>query len=243
MIDTRKVVTSVIASVVVVGVVVGLVLVFAIIPVPDFPPLADDPDPSILGTVAFIRSNGDELCLSTIPAGGGPEHEVLCDRDLNFTEFESGWTPDGMLVLLEYGPANQGYRIVDPQTGETLERIPFAQDSLIESPIGKGLTESSADQNLYIDGNRGAPQLVLAIQGESERILLEAEGPADYWFEWARFSPDEHWILLRDSEDRLIVVSATGDPRPRTLVEAIDFWMAASWFIEGYEEGTWSPAK
>ena len=55
MTDSRKAVISAIAAVVVVGLVVGLVLVLAVIPLPDFPSLADDPDPSISGTVAFAR--------------------------------------------------------------------------------------------------------------------------------------------------------------------------------------------
>ena len=55
MTDSRKVLISVVASVGVIGLVVGLVLTLAIIPVPAYPRLADQPDSSIPGTVAFSR--------------------------------------------------------------------------------------------------------------------------------------------------------------------------------------------
>jgi hypothetical protein len=241
MTDTRKVVLSIVASVVVVGLVLTLVLTLAIIPLPEYPDLADDPDSSIVGAVAFIRRD-DGQCISTIPAGGGAEHEVLCDEDIGFGEFAPGWTPDGLLVVQEFGPSGERFLIIDPETGDTVDRVPFDRPEAEREPISREPTPVSQDgSTVFAEGGRGEPRLLVESAGGTERTVLEAEGPADYRFEWVAWSPDGRWILLQDSEGRLIVVSAQGDPNPRILAEDIDGWMAAAWFIPGYVEGTWDP--
>ena len=128
MTDARKVVTSVIASVVVVGVVVGLVLTFAVIPLPDFPHLADNPDSQIQGRVAFAGWEDGDLCVSVVQASGGEPTEVVCDGNIGFGEFTPGWTPDGLLIIEEFGPRGEDFRLVDPVTGETVDRIAFQME-------------------------------------------------------------------------------------------------------------------
>lgn len=242
MTDTRKVITSIIASAVVIGVVVGLVLTFAVIPLPDYPSLADNPDPSISGTVAYARWDNGDLCVSTVAAGGGEAREVLCDRNIAFGEFAPGWTADGMLVLQDYGPASDVFRIVDPATGETIERVPFDLEKRAAEPYRTGNSTASADgSTVFTDGDRGNVRLVVRDSAGTDRTILEAEGPKNYWFEWSTWSPDGAWILVQDSEGRIIIIAAEGDPNPRILVEGVDGWMAAYWYMPGHSEGTWDP--
>ena len=244
MTDQRKVITSVVASVVVVGVVVGLVLAFAIIPLPEYPLLSDQPDSSIPGTVAFARWEQDGQCISTVPAGGGEEHLVICEDNIGFGEFAPGWTAEGLLVVEEFRPSGESFRLIDPDTGDTVERVPFEQTQVIREPIRiNAFAESRDGLSVEVDGSRGEPRLVIYGEGTAERTILSADGPADYWYDWATWSPDGNWILVNDSEGRVLVISPTGDPNPRILVEDIDSWMAASWFIDGYEEGTWDPRE
>jgi hypothetical protein len=239
MTDTRKVVTSIIASVVVVGVVVGLVLTFAFIPLPDFPHLADNPDSQIQGRVAFAGWEDGDLCVSVVEASGGEPTEVLCDGNIGFGEFSPGWTPDGLLIIEEFGPRGEDFRLVDPTTGETVDRIAFQLDE--GGPAGRDFAVYEDGLNVFIEEDRDAAQIILEDAEGNERIALEAEGPADYRFDWARLSPDRRWALIQDSEGRLIVIATEGDPNARILAEDVDGWMAAAWFIEGYEEGTWDP--
>jgi len=241
--DSRKVLISVVASVGVIGLVVGLVLTLAIIPVPAFPLLADQPDSSIPGTVAFSRWESDGQCISTLPAGGGEEHLVICDQNIGFGEFTPGWTPDGLLIIEEFRANSDLFRLVDPETGDTVERMTFEMESVAREPIRiNNFGVSTAGMTVEVDGPRGEPRLFVYGESTPERTVLAAEGgPADYWFNWAAWSPDAEWILVQDTEGRVLIVSATGDPNPRILVEDIDSWMGASWFIPGYEEGTWDP--
>jgi hypothetical protein len=244
MTDSRKVFISVVASVVVIGLVVGLVLAFAIIPLPDFPLLADDPDPAIPGTVAFARWENDGLCISTVPAGGGDEREIICEQNIGFGEFTAGWTPDGLLIVEEFRPNGEWFRLVDPDTAETVERVGFQQTSLGREPIPIRKFEENADGlTLLVEGPRGEPRLEVYGNGSVERTILSVDGPADYWFNSASWSPDGEWILLQDSEGRVLIVSPDGDPNARILTDDVDSWMAASWYIPGYEEGTWDPRE
>lgn len=243
MTDSRKAVISAIAAVVVVGLVVGLVLVFAFIPLPEYGSLADEPDSSIPGTVAFARWDDGDLCVWTIPAGGGDEREVLCDNNIGFGEISPGWTPDGMLVVEQFGPSKEVFRIIDPETGETIDRISFEQTGAFDGPVGREFVVTQDGLSVYVDGDRDSAQLLLESPSGSERVVLEVEGPADYRFDWARLSPDGEWILTQDSEGRLIIVAVEGDPNARILVDDVDGWMAAAWFMPGYEEGTWDPRE
>ncbi|NNC39189.1 MAG: hypothetical protein HKN95_00745 [Acidimicrobiia bacterium] len=243
MTDSRKVLISVVASVVVIGLVVGLVLTFAIIPLPDFPSLADDPDPSIPGTVAFARWDDGDLCVWTVPASGGEASEVLCDNNIGFGEISPGWTPDGLLVVEQFGPNREVFRVVDPETGETIDRISFEETGAYDGPVGRDFVATQDGLSVYVNGDRGEPQLILEVPSGSERIVLEVEGPADYRFDWARLSPDGEWILVQDSEGRVLIVSPDGDPNARILTDDVDSWMAASWYIPGYAEGTWDPRR
>lgn len=244
MTDSRKALVSVVASVVVVGLVVTLVLVFAVVTPPDFPLLESEPDPAIDGTVAFIHWDRDQQCLLTVPASGGPTTEVICEHDIGFGDFAPGWTPDGNLVVQEFGPRSEVFRIVDPRTGETIERVPFEESPAYDRPIQMHPFGESPDGLLVdVSGSRGEPELVVFERAGADQVVVSAEGPADYWFEWATWSPDGRWILFQDSEQRLIVVGASGTPGPRILVDDVDSWMGAAWYIPGYEHGTWDPTE
>ncbi len=242
MTDSRKVLTSVIASVVVIAVVVGLVLVFAIIPLPTFASLADEPDASIPGRVAFSQWDNGDLCIWTVDAAGGEEpHEVLCDTDIGFADLLPGWTPEGMLLVQEFRGESQAFRVIDPETGTTLNRITGDQVDTSRDPVGRDLYTAPDGSEVYTEQDPGSPRVVVQSPTGVEHTLLEVEGPKDYSFNQATWSPDGEWLLVQDSEGRLLILAAQGDPNPRILVDNSDNWSPASWFIPGYTEGTWDP--
>ncbi len=244
MTDSRKVIVSIVASVVVVGVVVGLVLAFAVIPLPDYPSLAENPDSTIAGTVAYARWDNGDLCISTVAAGGGESREVLCDRNIAFGEFAPGWTPDGMLVVQDYSPSSDVFRVIDPETGDTVDRVPLDMDKRAVEPYRMDQYAPASDgSTVFAEDNRGSVRLVVRSPNGAERTILEAEGPKNYWFEWSSWSPDGEWILVQDSKGRIIVIAAEGDPNARILVEGVDGWMSTFWYMPGYTEGTWDPRE
>jgi Tol biopolymer transport system component len=242
MTDSRKVLTSVIASVVVIGVVVGLVLVFAIIPLPTFASLVDEPDTSIPGTVAFSQWDNGDLCIWTVDAAGGEEpHEVLCDGNIGFADFLPGWTAEGMLLVQDFRGESQAFRVIDPETGTTLNRVTMDQTDTPRDPVGRDLYTAPDGSEVYTENDPGSPRVVVQSPTGVDRTILEVEGPKDYSFNQATWSPDGEWLLVQDSEGRLLILAAQGDPNPRILVDDSDGWSPASWFIPGYTEGTWDP--
>ena len=234
---------GIIASVVVLAVVLVVVLVFGVIPYPDFASLSAQPDPSIPGTIAFMQGD-DPPCAMTIPASGGPAFEVGCGWEMGGDGL--AWTVDGMLVTLDFRGPTPDYVVLDPATGAVIERLPADVDSpepLFERPdlaTHDGMTVM-AGSSAMLSRDRADKGAVIWVSREGDAaptVLLEVDGPRDYRFQWATWSPDGNWVLVSDSLDRLLIVSATGDPTPRILVEDVQSWSRPSWYIPGLTEGT-----
>src|SRR5687768_1081263 len=102
---------------------------FGIAPLPDYPSLADRPDPSIPGRIAFVRF-GERPCVHVVAAGGGDVRRLLCSEEETWERGEVAWfggpirwTRDGRIVVQAFGPAGPEAIVVDPETGRVLERI------------------------------------------------------------------------------------------------------------------------
>jgi hypothetical protein len=234
------VLVSIAGSVLVVGLVTWLVLAFAVIPVPEYPSLTESPDDAIAGTVAFVRwENGS--CLYTVPAAGGPDHEVMCT---NGGDLEPRWTPDGMLVVTQYDGGPGWWLIVDPATGREIERIRMGDEAAREFDRGYEAGDIDIDgATVFSRGDGGNPTIVIQSDDGTEREVVSLEGPRDYRIDSMIWSPDGRWILFTDSEERLLVVSVTGESRPRILAEDVSIWPWSSWYIPGYDHGTWDPRE
>ena len=132
---------------IVVALVLGLVVVgFFVVrdliafgrPAPEFPALADAPDPSLHGTVAYFAMVGDPKtqiqsgCVRVVAAAGAPSQDVLCVTDAGYdTGPQLAFLPDGRLEVTMFSwPTDQPLvvawqKIVDVRTGET-EDVPAA---------------------------------------------------------------------------------------------------------------------
>ncbi len=235
----RRAVVSIVAAVSVLTLVTAVIFVFGVIPLPDFPSLADQPDPSIPGTVAYVEF-GDTQCLTTVPASGGDTREVWCS--MNYVEYPS-WTADGLLVVLDDN-AEPTYLLIDPNTGTEVERIPQGNQTGEEPgplPYPSNVRQERADGAMvFTEGFRGGESSVIVrLDGTDQTILTVEDAPSDYSFIDTQWSPDGEWVLVSDSEGRLIIVGADGNPGARILMDGLERYGAqAAWFIPGNDTYT-----
>lgn len=229
----RRAIVSIVAAVSVLAVVTAIIFLFGVIPLPEFPSLADQPDPSIPGTVAYVEFD-DTPCLVTLPASGGDPDEVWCGRQ--YVEFPS-WTADGLLVVLDY-TQQPSYLLIDPTTGTEVDRIPQTSQPGEPVPLpypADGRQERPDGARVRADGLRGGEtSVVVRIDGTDQTILTVERAPSDYSFIEAQWSPDGAWVLVSDSEGRLLIVGADGTPGARVLVDGLQPYGAqAAWYIPG----------
>ncbi|MEI6620415.1 MAG: hypothetical protein WCP28_00720 [Actinomycetes bacterium] len=224
---SRRVVVGVVVAVLalVFAAVVTMVLVAVIEvtrPIPQFDSLAQNPDPSIHGTVAYFADRNG--CVRVVAASGQPSKDVLClpGQDVSKAEKlgkELGpqlvWLPDGRLQVTMFrmtdppGPGfNPGWqKIVDVRTGAVQDvpqadvpRSPDLATHSLTSPSGQTVTTVS-------DGGH----VVVALASASgSRTLLDVQGPGEYTYGLisAFWAPDYKWIA---ADDGRILVITTGE--------------------------------
>ncbi len=239
MADRRQIIALVAAGVVVIAV-TAVVFVVGVIPLPDFPSLAADPDPEIPGVVAFFRPGDEGPCLSTVPASGGAELEVLCEPGLDDYSGPE-WTAEGLLVAWAFEERGPLVVVIDPESGRELDRFATRRGPEEYKEYLPDRAQRADDAQLVTRSpERGEVVLEVRRSSGDFQELLRAKGPLDYDFLDLQFSPDGEWVLARDSEERLIVLGASGSPGPRVLVEEV---VSAAWFIPGNDTYTVDPAE
>ncbi len=226
--DQRPIWPFVVGAIVIALVVGGFFLVRDLIafgrPVPEFPSLADDPDPSLHGTVAYFamdekeKTQVTEGCVQVVAAAGAPSREVLC---ITQEEHEVGpqfaFLPGGQLEVTMFSRSPDQplvaawQKIVDVRTGE-VEDVPAAQ--LPEAPFGQGATVAPTGEQIGTDLQANTARLVLTRADGVSRTLWSADVPPDYGIE-AIWAPNWEWVLAYDG--RLLVVTLDDPARIRLL--------------------------
>lgn len=225
----NRAVLAVSASVVVILAVLVAVLVFGVIPLPNYPSLADNSDTSIPGAVAFITDDNPP-CLGVVQASGGPTTELRC----GVVEVGTlGWTSEGLIVTIDFSSAAPRYLLIDPVSGEVVDTVPT--DFEEPKPLAWESQSTRADGAVLItDNNRGTATVKVRVPNQEPTSILSTEGPQDYSFDVATWSPDGQWVLVVDSEGRILIVGESGTPTARLLLEGASRWMNAAWYIPGY---------
>lgn len=193
-------------------------------PVPDFESLADDPDRSLHGTVAYFAMDETEKtqvesgCVQVVAAAGTPSREVLCiTRQDHEVGPQLAFLPDGRLAVTMFSrPPDEPLvaawqKIVDVRTGET-EDIPAPQ--LPEAPFGQGATVTPTGEQISTDLQANTARLALTDADGVSRTLWSADVPPDYGIE-AIWAPNWEWVLAYDG--RLLVVTLDDPARIRVL--------------------------
>ncbi|MFQ5966550.1 MAG: TolB family protein [Acidimicrobiia bacterium] len=243
MTSRTRVIIAAVSSAVVLLAVVGIILAFGLIPVPEYPSLAENPDPSIPGTVAystFEERDGEfgRECVYVVPAGGGDARLLSCGQEFGFA---LAWTADGLLATesFEFGPA---IVVLDPQTGQEVDRIDFTGGFNGEPPDEEIFSLVHIDRSRRPDGARvetgrehgpGSSITVRLPDGTTHELISVTEAPPSYAFFESQWSPDGQFVLTADSEGRLIVIRAEGAPEPRVLADRHEGHGAAAWYIPG----------
>lgn len=223
-----------------VALVAGIVLVRDVIETssdrPHFPSLAETPDPSLQGTVAYFE--GSSRCVWIVAAAGQPSKEVLCLPPVDVgkpaevgtkeTDPQLVWRADGRLEVTVFRAAmgkgappsfRAGWqKVVDVRSG-VVEDVPAADvPSALNvttrptvSPDGRRLTTTS-------DPESGRVEVTLT-DANGTRTLLSAHGPGNYTYglDAAFWAPNWQWVAAFDG--RILVITTGDQPVTRVLTD------------------------
>lgn len=217
----------------------ALVWAFGVAPLPDYPSLADRPDPSIPGRVAFLRWGAQPPCLYVVLARGGVPRRLRCadgqGDDTDWLGGPVGWTRDGLVVVQAFGPSGPRAIVLDPETGRTLERIRGEAPLFTRTVPTDGSVRKDGARLLVRRSDRTATVGIAPPDGRPIEVA-RVSGPPGFAFGEALWSPDGDWILVRDSNQNLLVLPAREGARPRLLAERVSGPLA--WHIPGVVAGT-----
>jgi hypothetical protein len=215
--------------------------------VPTFVSLAEHPDASLQGTVAYTTA---DRCIRIVAAAGQPSKDVLCLGPLQLDPAKvvvAGkemvapqlvWRPDGRLEVTGFrvnvGPETAGkapvytagwQKIVDVRTG-TIEDVPAA-----DLPSAPNLTTrptvSPSGQRLSSTSNGQTGQVKVTLTDQAgTRTLLSAHGPGEYgYFLYSVFwAPHWQWVAVDDG--RILITTTGALPVTRVLVDGSGDWGA-----------------
>lgn len=215
--DRRGVLLVLLVLVPVGGFFFGRALWWSLKPAPDFPSLAQTPDPSLHGSIAFLKPHPDDNCIFVVAASGGQPEKAACVEGA-----EGGgtleWLEDGRIQLTGYGNAQEPdkWRVfVDVETGDVesvpKDQIPEQPDDPMESPGPNG-------EKVASEGGHGTLKVTLTTE-DGKRTLLSVGAPDTYAWSLPAWSPDGEWFVVKDDLDRLLLVTTSDPSQTRVLVE------------------------
>jgi hypothetical protein len=197
--------------------------------VPQFPSLAEHPDSSLQGTVAYYNEQTPQ-CVKVVAAAGRPV-KTFCLQWPASTPAKNAkegkpvgpqlaWLPDGRLQVTMFRmtpPAKPGavpalhrgwQKIINMRTGK-VEDVPAAEvpsqpnrsTQRMVSPTGQRISWTSRDGRIK----------VMLTGRNTTRTLLSAQGPGEYTYglNSAFWAPNWQWIA---AEDGRILIITTGHP-------------------------------
>jgi hypothetical protein len=197
--------------------------------VPQFPSLAEHPDSSLQGTVAYYNEQTPQ-CVKVVAAAGRPV-KTFCLQWPASTPAKNAkegkpvgpqlaWLPDGRLQVTMFRmtpPAKPGavpalhrgwQKIINVRTGK-VEDVPAAEvpsqpnrsTQRMVSPSGQRISWTSRDGGIE----------VMLTDRNGTRTLLSAQGPGEYTYglNSAFWAPNWQWIA---AEDGRILIITTGHP-------------------------------
>lgn len=190
--------------------------------VPGFASLADAPDATLVGTVAYLDWEMD-ACLRVVPAAGGATRTVVCLEGVNAgAGAVLDWLDDGRVAVTMYG---EWQRIVDVGSGAVVD-VPVDQVPSV-APDRRPANVSGDGRRLTATNDGGNAQIVLE-EGGSTRVLLDAQGGDTYDIGTPQWSPDETFVITPDSAARLLVTTIGDEPLTRVLATELGGSFAAT---------------
>ncbi len=191
---------------------------------PDFPVLADNPDPALQGTVAYFDVGS--ACVRLVAAAGRPARDVLC---LPATEGKVpglfgpllAWLPDGRLQVTAYFQAEDlsffaGWQeTIDVATGAVEETA--EGDLPAAPPAVAGPAAGPNGERIESTSEGGRVEIVLT-GAAGTRTLLSTRGDVDYCIEASpTWSPDGEWVVVEDCHGRILLITVAEPAVTRLL--------------------------
>jgi hypothetical protein len=208
--------------------------------VPTFPSLAEAPDTSLRGTVAYF--DNATRCVRVVAASGTPSKDVYCLPPEGSSQMKQlgkptgpqlVWRPDGRLevTLFRWMPskdtkspppiAADWQKVFDVTTGAVAD-VPHADLPL--SPVDVNPTtvnERGERIRTDFDAPSGQGKVTLTTPSGT-RTLLSVSGPGEYTYVLASatWAPGGDWIATTDTGEggRILVITPSQPPRTRILV-------------------------
>jgi hypothetical protein len=197
-------------------------------PLPTFPSLAEHPDPSLHGTVAYYAD--DTRCIRLIAAAGTPSRDLWClAPEGPSTWVTTGkpvgpqlvWRPDGRLEVTMFRmkptkdtksapPLTRGWqKVIDVRTG-AVEDVPTADAPETPNLATQPTVNAQGEQlRTNFDAGTGKAEVTI-ITRSGTRTLLSVHGPGEYSYGFGPvfWEPNGKWIAATD-DGRILVI----DPR------------------------------
>lgn len=208
-------------------------------PIPDFPSLTAQPDPSLKGTIAYTAPTG---CVRLISASGARQKDLYCLPKEDGSQIakvgkEVGpqlvWRPDGRLEITMFrmdfaamkdqkkAPPLVGawQKIVNVETG-AVEDVPAGQVPTALNRSSRKTVDPGGRRVVAVsDGLTGKVRIDL-VEVAGTRTIMSAHGPGKYGYSLgaAFWSPNWQWVAADDG--RILVVTTGKNPTTRILVTA-----------------------
>ncbi len=203
---------------------------------PEFPSLAEHPDRSLHGTVAYANDTG---CVRIVAASGSPSKDVYCipRKDLEVKPKQGMkpagpqlvWLPDDRLEVTMFfwtppsGGAPPLYRagwqkIIDVHTGRAVD-VPAQQvPSTPRSSPGPTVSPNGEQVRYTSDPSTGRVKVTLT-DAKGTRTLLSARGPGEYTYGFGPvfWAPNWQWIAASD-DGRILIITPATPSQTRVLV-------------------------
>lgn len=203
---------------------------------PKFPFLAETPDRSLHGAVAYFATNS---CVRVVAASGQTSRDVLCIEPSEVLAPRENskpvgpelvWRADGRLEVTMFrmsvakGQApsySAGWQtVVDVRTGVAQE-TPTADLPTSWNTTTRATTNASGQKLSIYNSSSGTGKIrvTLTEANGAARTLLSVQGPGEYTYHLysAFWSPDGQWIAADDG--RILVITPGNPAVTRVLVD------------------------
>ncbi|HEX9259514.1 MAG TPA: hypothetical protein VF855_08240 [Acidimicrobiales bacterium] len=199
---------------------------FGIERAPRWPSLASAPEPAASGHVAWTTLESapgepysEQTCLWLEDLASGPAVQLECRGYAGGggPVYSAVWSGSDSIVI------RYGTRTLTVAAGKVLSS---EQDTNPERPDGPAqpgfdsgdrLSQPGGPLSVSIEDDDHFRDQVVVHDGDASSVVLDAGPRDDYLFHRVQWSPDGRWLLVTDSRNRAVLVSAMGEPTPRVV--------------------------
>lgn len=221
----------------------AVIVIFGFVPTPKYPLLAEEPDPELSGMIAYAipedSDRDDEFesrCVYVIELADGQTNEITCREQIGWG---MAWTDDGWLVVESFGHVDEferefddfGLALLEPIEGGAFEGVKYEGDPRF---LRSGFRQTRGDGTRVRVEDAGTTVVVISPDGATRNLFGSDDAPSNYRFNEAQWSPDGKYVLVVDTEGRIIVAASSGDPRPRVVAETgHEYDVIMAWYVPG----------